>query len=84
VSRRLRLTYRFHRARNALGVKPGTPAALALAAEIRRLLAAESLPGPADRRALVPPTGSAYTRRVRGREVAFVGLTADPPVEADE
>jgi hypothetical protein len=62
---------------------------------IASLAAAETLPGPGDTRALIPPTSEAFVRRVPGRNlwiwyrvdgetlyVAHVG--SDPPVPLDE
>jgi hypothetical protein len=59
------------------------------------LMTDEALPGPADVRALRPPTQQAFVRAVHGRnlwvwytlrdgEVFVVGLTAEGPVPIDD
>jgi hypothetical protein len=59
------------------------------------LAMAEVLPGPGDTRALIPPTGAAFVRRVPGRNLwvwyraegdtlYLAHLSSDPPVPVDE
>ena len=61
---------------------------------IRELAGADALPGPGDTVALIPPTGSAFVRRVPGRNLwiwyrvegdalLISDLSAEPPVPAD-
>jgi hypothetical protein len=74
---------------------PGSARGRAVGVTIAGLGADETLPATGDTRALVPPTGEAFVRRVPGRNlwlwytladgvVTVVGLTADPPVPAAE
>ncbi len=95
MSRIPRLTRRYLRNGDRLGVVPGSARGRAVGQTIALLGEAATLPGPGDTRALIPPTGTAFVRRVPGRnlwlwytlrdgEVAVVALTADPPVPTDE
>lgn len=90
-----KLTRRYLRNAERLAIVPGSARARAVGLTIAALGMEEKLPGPEDTRALVPPTGEAFVRRVPGRNlwlwytvagdvVTVVGLTADPPVPADE
>ena len=91
-----RFTERYKRNAARLGALPGSDRGRAVAAVIAALANAEKLPAPGDTRALIPPTHEAFVRRVQGRNlwlwyqvvtggiVAVVGLTADPPVPADD
>jgi hypothetical protein len=94
VPRLANLSERFLRSRTRLGIQPGSPRGVAVAAAIRALLAAPALPSPGDTRALVPPTGEAFVRRVPGQnlwiwyraneETLYVALvSSDPPVPLD-
>jgi hypothetical protein len=76
-------------------VVPGSARGRAVGLTIASLLRDETLPATGDTRALIPPTSEAFVRRVPGRNlwlwyslagdvVTVVGLTADPPVPADE
>jgi hypothetical protein len=89
------LTPRYLSRAHALGLASGSPRSRAVGAVVRALAEADDLPGPGDTRALVPPTGEAFVRRVSGRnlwvwyrprgdELVLVTLTADPPVPLDE
>ncbi len=86
---------RFRRTADRLGAVPGSARGRAVGQTIARLCAAETLPGPGDTRALIPPTSAAWVRRVPGRnlwlwyrprdgEVVLIALTAEPPVPPDE
>jgi hypothetical protein len=94
VPRRLRLTERYTRAVARLGVGGGTVRGAALGRTLRALLSADELPSPVDTTAAVPPTGSAYVRRVaghnvwlwylvRGEELVLLTVTSEPPVPLD-
>lgn len=74
---------------------PGSARGRAVGKIIASLGTDDSLPGAGDVFALVPPTGSAFVRRVPGRNlwlwytvsgdvVIVIALTADPPVPARE
>lgn len=91
-----RSTTAFQAALERLGIRPGSEAALAVTATIRALAAA-SLPSPLDTFVLIPPTGRAYVRRVRNKNLwvwyAFdddasrllvITLQSSPPVPLDE
>jgi hypothetical protein len=95
VTRVLRLTPRYRRNADRLAIAPGSNRGRAVGQTIAALLEAETLPGPGDTLALLPPTGDAFVRRVPGRnlwvwyvvrgdDVLAVALTADPPVPVDE
>jgi hypothetical protein len=95
VIRVLRLAPRYRRNADRLAIVPGSARGLAVGRTIAALTEAETLPGPADTHALMPPTGEAFVRRVPGRnlwiwytvtdrEVVVVALTADPPVPVNE
>lgn len=90
-----KLTRRYLRNAERLAVVPGSARGRAVGLTIAALGTEATLPAPGDTRALVPPTGEAFVRRVPGRNlwlwytvtndvVTVVGLTADPPVPADE
>jgi hypothetical protein len=95
VSRIPRLTRRYLRNAERLAVVPGSARGRAVGLTIAALGTDPVLPAAGDTRALVPPTGEAFVRRVPGRNlwvwytvsgeaVSVVALTADPPVPADE
>ena len=94
MTRVVRITPRYRRNADRLSVVTGSSRGLAVGLTIAALADEDTLPGPHDVRAAVPPTGSAYVRRVLGRnlwiwytfsgaEVALVALTGDPPVPLD-
>jgi hypothetical protein len=94
VTRVVRLGARFRRAADRLGVVPGSNRAVAFGRLLAALADAPELPGPDDIRALLPPVGDAFVRRVPGRnlwlwytvrdeELVVVTLTADPPVPVE-
>jgi hypothetical protein len=94
VKRVPRLTQRYQRSADRLGVVSGSARGRAVGQTIASLANDETLPGPHDTKAVVPPTGVAFVRRVPGRNlwlwytltsetVALIALTADPPVPAD-
>lgn len=92
MSRVLRLTRRYLRNADRLGVIAGSARGRAVGRTIQALGGDGELPAPGDVEALVPPTGIAYVRRVPGRNlwlwyilsgedgVILIALTADPPV----
>jgi hypothetical protein len=95
VRRVVRLTRRYLRNAERLDVVVGSERGRAVAQTIAALADAVALPGPGDSRVVVPPTHSAFVRRVRGRnlwvwyratdaEVAILALTPDPPVPVDD
>jgi hypothetical protein len=95
VSRVPKLTRRYLRSAERLAVVPGSARGRAVGQVIAALAADATLPAPGDMRALIPPTGSAFVRRIPGRNlwlwytlsedaVTVIALTADPPVPADE
>ena len=95
MSRIPRLTQRYLRNADRLGVVPGSARGRAVGQTIAALAQDETLPAPSDTRATVPPTGIAFVRRVPGRNlwlwytvaaevVAVVALTGDPPIPLDE
>jgi hypothetical protein len=78
----------------ALGAIGNSPRSRAVRAVIRELASAGALPGPGDTVALIPPTGTAFVRRVRGRNLwvwyrvegdalLVSHLSGEPPVPAD-
>ncbi|MGH7435042.1 MAG: hypothetical protein ACRENE_05145 [Polyangiaceae bacterium] len=86
---------RFRKAADRLGVVPNSERGRAVGQTIAALLDADALPGPRDIRALMPPTGEAFVRRVPGRnlwvwyraddETLYLAhLSSDPPVPVDE
>ena len=88
-TRILRLSERFNRAVRRLGVA-GTPAGQALASTLVSMQQ-ETLPGPLDAEAMMPPTAIYWFRRIPGQnlwlyfswsntELYAVSLTARPPV----
>ena len=90
-----KLTRRYLRCAERLAVVPGSARGRAVGLTIAALGADPVLPAPGDTRALIPPTGEAFVRRVPGRNlwvwytvsddtVSVVALTADPPVPAGE
>lgn len=90
-----KLTRRYLRNAERLAVVPGSARGRAVGLTIASLGSDETLPAPGDARALIPPTGEAFVRRVPGRNlwlwysvagevVTVIGLTADPPVPVDE
>lgn len=90
-----KLTHRYLRSAERLAVVPGSARGRAVGQTIAGLVSASTLPAPGDVRALVPPTGSAFVRRVPGRNlwlwytvsddsVMVIGLTADPPVPVED
>jgi len=90
MARTARLTPRFLERRTALGITNDTAAAKALARAIAAVAGYAALPSPLDTRAVIPPTGEAYVRRVTGQNlwiwyrfdaqlVTFVTLTCTPP-----
>lgn len=89
-----KLTRRYLRNAERLAVVAGSARGRAVGLTIASLGSNDTLPAPGDTRALVPPTGEAFVRRVPGRNlwlwytvasdiVTVIGLTADPPVPAD-
>lgn len=77
-----------------LGIRPQSRRAKAIARTIAALAAAEKLPGPADDEAPVPPTATAYVRRVSGEnlwiwyrlrpgEVVIITVKGEPPVPVE-
>ena len=95
MSRPLRLTSPYRRNAIRLGIVAGSERGRAVGRALATLMTDERLPAPTDTRALRPPTGEAFVRRVHGRnlwvwytlrgeEVFAVALTADPPVPVDE
>ena len=94
MPRQPRLTSRYLRAASRLGLTAGSVRGAALARTLRALLLAAELPGPADTRAVIPPTAEAYVRRVAGQnvwlwyrfdgsEVVLLSVTTEPPVPLD-
>ena len=95
MKRLARLTPRYLRNADRLGVVAGSDRGRAVGRIVAALGDAQGLPGPDDTHASVPPTGIAFVRRVPGRNlwlwytlpsegvVALVALTADPPVPVD-
>lgn len=90
-----KLTPRYLRSAERLAVVRGSARGRAVGQTIAALATDGTLPGPGDTRALIPPTREAFVRRVPGRNlwlwytitgdvVTIIGLTADPPVPADE
>lgn len=90
MSRVLRLTPRFDASVRRLGAASGTPARRALGTTLAAM-SAGPLPGPLDYEAAIPPTRTAWVRRVSGcnlwvfytfddAEVRAVALTGSPPV----
>ena len=69
MPRLLRLRTSYTRAVSRVGIVAGTPRAKRLAATINLLLDAESLPGPLDVEAMIPPTSRALVRRVAGENL---------------
>ena len=69
MSRIPRLTERFLRSRARLGIRAGSPEGADVSRVIGQLTGADALPGPGDARALMPPTGEAFVRRVPGRNL---------------
>jgi hypothetical protein len=95
VSRIPKLTHRYLRSAERLAVVPGSARGRAVGRTIAALATDATLPASSDTHALIPPTGAAFVRHVPGRNlwlwytvsgdvVMVVGLTADPPVPADE
>ncbi len=91
MARVVRLSPLFLGRLKGLGVRRGSPAAAAVGATIAALAESKRLPGLLDTSALVPPTTSAFVRRVAGRnlwlwyrvtatELAMVTVTSSPPV----
>lgn len=90
--RPIRLTPRFLSRRAVSGFKTGSPVAQALGATIAALSEAATLPGLGDVEAMIPPTASAFVRRVPGHnlwvwyrvpssgELLVLNLTKTPPV----
>lgn len=94
MARVARLTPRFMQ-RLRVSVPRGSDAAAAVGATIAALTEAAELPGVLDVRAAIPPTSSAYVRRVAGRNlwlwyrvddegVWLLNITAAPPVPLGE
>jgi hypothetical protein len=90
MARRLELTPSFRAGMRRLGIESGTPVGQALVATLRSVMTRE-LPGPLDYQAAIPPTRTAWVRRVTGcnlwvfytfddAEVRAVALTGAPPV----
>lgn len=88
------LTPRYQRARTRLGIIPGSQRGRAVGRAIAALLDAEVLPSPLDARALLPPTGDAFVRRVPGRNLwiwyradaerlFLVHVSSDPPIPSE-
>lgn len=87
-----RLTRRYIRNAQRLSIVPGSARGKAVGGVIAALGTEEELPGSEDIRALIPPTGDAFVRRVPGRNlwlwyvlpgddaVTIIAVTADPPV----
>jgi hypothetical protein len=95
VTRLVRFGARFRLAAERLSAMPGSARGRAVARVIVELAGAENLPGLGDTRALIPPTGEAYVRRVPGRNLwiwyvvedaalAIRHLGSEPPVPLDE
>lgn len=95
MSRVLRFDRRYERAAERLGIVPGSKRGRAAAQTIVALLDAEALPGPGDVAAMIPPTATAFVRRVPGRnlwlwyrvegDVVLVRhISSEPPVPLDE
>jgi hypothetical protein len=91
LARVVRLSALFQRRLTALGIKTGTAERAAVGATIGALAEAEELPGLFDTLAPVPPTGTAFVRRVGGRnlwlwyrvlgeDLVLVTVTRAPPV----
>jgi hypothetical protein len=91
MARLVRIGARFRPSLKAHKITPGSEARRALASTMRALADAETLPGPGDELSLIPPTRSAYTRRVAGHnvwlwwtatdaELLLLFVTAIPPV----
>lgn len=85
------LSPRYLKRVRALGVVGGSERSRAVGAVVRALAQADTLPGPGDTSALMPPTGEAFVRRVPGRnlwiwyrvegDVLYLGhLSSEPPV----
>ena len=95
MTRLVRFGARYRRAADRLGILPGSVRGRAVGQTIAALANAETLPGPGDTRALMPPTGEAFVRRVPGRNLwvwyrvddaaLYVAhVASDPPVPVDE
>jgi hypothetical protein len=69
VPRLLRLRRSYTRAVSRVAIVAGTPRAKRLATTINLLLDAESLPGPLDVEAMIPPTSHALVRRGAGENL---------------
>jgi len=69
VTRTLRLAPRYLRDADRLAVVPDSARGRAVGRAIAGLLGEESLPGPGDVRALIPPTREALVRRVPERNL---------------
>jgi hypothetical protein len=93
VGRQLRLTEAYARSFSRLSVTWTEPARRGLRATVN-VLAVDALPGPLDYEVLIPPTRSAWVRRVPNCnlwvfytfgdvEVRVVALTVTPPVPLD-
>lgn len=91
MTRAVRLTSRYRRNADRLSVVPGSARGRAVGLTIAALGDDDTLPGPDDVRAAIPPTGFAYVRRVPGRnlwiwytfsgdQVALLCVTGEPPV----
>ncbi len=89
--RTLRFGRRFRASLDAAGVVAGTDPGRRVAAVLRALTTAETLPGAGDVESAIPPVARAFTRRVPGENVwiwyvdhgAFVLVllvTREPPV----
>lgn len=89
------LSPRYLKRASALGVVGRSERSRAVGAVVRALAQASALPAAGDTRALIPPTGDAFVRRVPGRnlwlwyrmdgeKLYLVHLSSDPPVPADE
>ena len=94
VSRRRRLTDRYARATQRLGLKPGAVRGAAPARSIRALLASDDVPSALETQAAISPTTTAFVRRIAGHnvwlwyrttdaEIILLSLTSEPPVPFD-
>jgi len=76
----VRITLPYSRAMRRHGIVAGTPQARALAAVIRELQDAESLPFEGDERAVIPPAMIAWVRRVPKTPFRLVYVVTDVDV----
>lgn len=84
-------TPRFLKRLQALGIPSGSALSRAIAHEIGALAGADALPGPLDFETTIPPTHSAWVRRLTGENiwllyawddehVSLLTVTTTPPV----